>query len=385
MITNIKIKNFKSLGNIHLDLNNLNIITGANGGGKTSAIQVLLLLRQAYLNHFRNNSLSLKGELTTNLGLVQDIQYRNAEDDNIKFQLSTKNCGELIWDFNIDDRDAANNYIIASSAPDFNQVMDSNIALFSNANFQYISADRITPNSNLGKSPNPIDFKQFGRQGEYTVEYLKECGDKSEALIKMVYDDNIPPHPLPLIKQVNFWLSEITSKVDLDIRKVTDLVYELRYKFHNGLSPDSFSAVNSAYGLTSALPIITALLAAKKGDLVIIENPESDLHPKGQSKMGELIARVAQAGVQVIIETHSDHILNGISVAVHDNLLSNELLNVCFFHKPNGKMNTEMEKIEVAPTGHLQTRHLRHKGIEGFFDQANKDLDIILGYNTVKI
>lgn len=373
MITNIQIKNFKSLGNIHLDLNNLNIITGANGGGKTSVIQVLLLLRQAYLNHFRNNSLPLKGELTTNLGLVQDVQYRNAEDNNINFQLSTKNCGELTWSFNIDDRDAANNYIIASNAPEFNQVMNSNIALFSNDHFQYISADRITPNSNLGKSPNPIDFKQFGRQGEYTVEYLKECGDKSEALIKMVYDDNIPPHPLSLIKQVNFWLSEITSKVDLDIRKVTDLVYELRYKFYNGLSPDSFSAINSAYGLTSALPVITALLAAEKGDLVIIENPESDLHPKGQSKMGELIARVAQEGVQVIIETHSDHILNGIRVAVSQTIIENDLIKTYFFYKNKGQQSSNAISIPIDEFGRMPLLKLREEGIEGFFDQINKD------------
>ncbi|WP_180834594.1 AAA family ATPase, partial [Vibrio parahaemolyticus] len=63
------------------------------------------------------------------------------------------------------------------------------------------------------------------------------------------------------------------------------------------------------------LPIVLALLVTKPGGLVIIENPEAHLHPKGQSYLGRLIQRTAEAGVQVIIETHSDHLLNGIRVA----------------------------------------------------------------------
>ncbi|MEY4904698.1 MAG: hypothetical protein RLZZ292_2513 [Bacteroidota bacterium] len=372
MITNIQIKNFKSLEKIDLDLKPLNIITGANGGGKTSFIQSLLLLRQAYLNNFRNNSMPLNGELTTNLGLVQSIQYANAKDNEIIFGIDTTNCAKLNWLFDASEKASDKTFIIAHKAPEFNKVVDCAIALFSNANFQYISADRITPNSGLGKSPNPIEFKQFGRRGEYAVEYLKERGDEDAVLLEMVYDDNMPPRPLPLIKQVNFWLSEITAKVALDIRKVTDTVYELRYKF-NGDNESSFSAINSAYGLTAALPVITALLAAQKGDLVIIENPESDLHPQGQSKMGELIARVAQAGVQVIIETHSDHILNGIRVAVSEKLIENDLIKTYFFYKNKGQQNSNAISIPIDEFGRMPLLKLREEGIEGFFDQINKD------------
>ncbi|WDZ73574.1 AAA family ATPase [Vibrio harveyi] len=55
-----------------------------------------------------------------------------------------------------------------------------------------------------------------------------------------------------------------------------------------------------------------ALLYTRKGGLVIIENPEYHLHPKGQSYLGRLIALTAEAGVQVIVETHSDHLINGM-------------------------------------------------------------------------
>lgn len=78
------------------------------------------------------------------------------------------------------------------------------------------------------------------------------------------------------------------------------------------IGADYFTAQNVGFGISYVLPIVLALVKAKKGELIILENPEAHLHPRGQRKMGELIARAAQGGVQVIVETHSDHILNGI-------------------------------------------------------------------------
>ena len=49
--------------------------------------------------------------------------------------------------------------------------------------------------------------------------------------------------------------------------------------------------------------------------IVIIENPEAHIHPKGQTEIARLIALCVQAGSQVIIETHSDHLFDGIRIA----------------------------------------------------------------------
>ena len=66
-------------------------------------------------------------------------------------------------------------------------------------------------------------------------------------------------------------------------------------------SPE-YRPTNVGFGLSYVLPVLVALLAAPPGGLVIIENPEAHLHPHGQTMMGELCARAAAAGVQVIIE-----------------------------------------------------------------------------------
>jgi len=73
----------------------------------------------------------------------------------------------------------------------------------------------------------------------------------------------------------------------------------------------------SGFGLSYTLPVITALLVGTliPNSLVIIENPEAHLHPRGQTEIARLIALCAQVGTQIIIETHSDHLFDGIRIA----------------------------------------------------------------------
>ena len=229
-----------------------------------------------------------------------------------------------------------------------------------------------------------IKHKQFGKTGEHAIEYLYTYGLKKEASVSILVDENIlavanKRVALPLQNQVNYWLQKIANNVQIDIRQKTSRDYELRYKFGTG----SFAAINSAYGLTAALPVITALLAAEKGDLVIIENPESDLHPQGQSRMGELIALVAQTGVQIIIETHSDHILNGIRVAskhFHKKPIEErenagidcKNVNFFFFNAKYGETSTEIIPIKMNEQGRLS------KWPKAFFDEWDNMLDELL-------
>ena len=75
------------------------------------------------------------------------------------------------------------------------------------------------------------------------------------------------------------------------------------------------------------------LLTARNGNIIIIENPEAHLHPRGQAEIGKLIAEVVSRGVQVFIETHSDHVINGIRVAVKKGLVKPEDVNIAFFER----------------------------------------------------
>ncbi|MCA9209850.1 MAG: DUF3696 domain-containing protein, partial [Planctomycetales bacterium] len=115
----------------------------------------------------------------------------------------------------------------------------------------------------------------------------------------------------------------------------------------------------------------TACLAAQPDTLLLVENPKAQLHPRGQSTIGRLLALTAASGVQVVIETHSDHVLNGIRLAVKDGLLRPDATRLHFFSRKMGEAS-EYETPVVGPDGRLSYWPA------GFFDQWERSLDRLL-------
>ena len=87
----------------------------------------------------------------------------------------------------------------------------------------------------------------------------------------------------------------------------------------------------------------------------LIENPESHLHPKGQTAMGRLMALAAQNGVQVFCESHSDHIINGIRVAVKEKAIDKDKLAIYYFDRnpKDDEHRTRITEIFVDSYGTL--------------------------------
>ena len=66
---------------------------------------------------------------------------------------------------------------------------------------------------------------------------------------------------------------------------------------------------------------------------MLIKNPESHLHPKGQTMIARLISLAANHGCQIICESHSDHVINGVRVAAKQEMISNEKIGIAFFQR----------------------------------------------------
>ena len=139
---------------------------------------------------------------------------------------------------------------------------------------------------------------------------------------------------------------------------------------------DFHRPINVGFGLTQVLPIIVAALSANKHDLLLIENPEVHLHPAGQALMGQFLATVAHAGVQVIIETHSDHVLNGIRRAVKSSIVSPEQVVLHFFRPRSSDDKSQVVTPQLDKTGNIDVWP------EGFFDQFDKDMNYFAGWDV---
>ncbi|PGH40399.1 MAG: hypothetical protein CRN43_03260 [Candidatus Nephrothrix sp. EaCA] len=116
-----------------------------------------------------------------------------------------------------------------------------------------------------------------------------------------------------------------------------------------------FRPRNVGFGISYVLPVVLALLTAEEGKIIVLENPESHIHPRGQAELGKLIALAAGAGAQLFAETHSDHILNGIRVAVKENAVDRSMVNVMYFDKTTVEEEqfTKITPIKVDCNGEL--------------------------------
>ena len=385
-IDNVKIKNFKSLRDIDINLSNLTLITGVNSTGKSSFIQAILLLKQnknnlqqlvtynmlntnysenqEILKHFakmnENITLLLDGEYVS-LGNKKDILYQEVFDENIEIEIYSKDVYLRTYynnklKINIDATDTIT-YLL------FN--------LFQQ-NFQYIMTDRVSPSITYLLSELHIKDNLIGLRGEYTAHYLAEHRHKILEIKDFKHKNS---ETSQLLENVSLWLGEISNGIDIDSTinpSQNNVTLTYRYKYSNGIT-NKYNPLNVGFGITYVLPIIVAILKSKPDDLIIIETPESHLHPAGQSKIAELCAIASANGVQIIVETHSDHFLNGIRVATKKGILTPEQSKVYYFRKDKDELETKIDEINIDKDGGIDSYP------KGFFDQFDDDLDELLG------
>ena len=149
--------------------------------------------------------------------------------------------------------------------------------------------------------------------------------------------------------------------------------------FRTSSATDFHAPIHTGFGLTQVFPIVVAALSVGREDLLLIENPEVHLHPAGQARMGEFLAEVAAAGVQVILETHSDHVLNGVRRAVRNDVLGPGDVALHFF-----RLRQDAERDGVAQCADARTWTAKGTSMtwpEGFFDQFDKDMSHFAGWS----
>jgi predicted ATPase len=370
VLRSLALTNFKTFDDLWLPFGGLTLLSGLNGSGKSTVLQALGLLRQSFDTGFiHTGDLGLNGSLVE-IGTGRDVLYQDFGAPMIDIGLAVDDQGAeetLHW------RMGAPTDADVLSCEEWPKAVSPDHSSLFRPGFQFLRADRITPSVTFPKSQHAVRHDRFlGPKGEYTAHFLLEFGDDPATKV-------LVPHPAAgkatsLIAHVNFWIQDFSPGVRVEPRSVpmTDLVrIEYAYRGKGEAYGEPLRPTNVGFGLTHALPVVTACLSATAGSLLIVENPEAQLHPKGQAALGRLLALTAAAGAQVIVETHSDHVLNGIRLAAKEGLLKPADAQLHFFSRRPGA-GSSFESPQLGENGRLSFWPT------DFFDQWEQSLDKLL-------
>ena len=391
MFTEVEIGNFKCLGLFTRPLGSLTLLTGLNAAGKSSVAQIFALLKQTVVDNEWSRALHLNGS-SIQLGTMYDVIDRNVGGSGFHIGLKTPSWSAQ-WHTTSEDRkrelvaqlqririewddatmewtkEEISNRSIRQLIPDFSRgfVPEHEQMRASLASISFIGAERIGPRE-VYVAQNPMPYADVGAQGEKTPWCLEQFAD----------DPVNPSLALPGIAEtvrltVQGWMEQLFPGFQLQINRV-DAANLVTMGIRTSLRGDFFRPANVGFGLSHVLPIVTGCVAARPGRLVVVENPETHLHPAGQSLIGYFLAVAASGGVQLIVETHSDHVLNGARRAIRDQRLSADKVRIYYFRTAlgvNGEPATVVDNVTVEQTGKIKNWPA------GFFDQMDADLDYI--------
>ena len=386
MITGLAIENFKLYRQrtSFEGLKAINVLTGINGRGKSTLLHALLLPKQSLMESQWNNKLVLNGQYVE-LGNAIDVRNdKNSREKPIAFGYTTEEGDlELLFDANSDTAQklpvvAVNGEAVADSTRLTNFVTDETGAekpgLFRLLKgISYIAAERKGPQLNYEPAP---EQGRMDAKGEYapSLLHLHKNDTFSEEMLAGITDifpevevDDIQDRSLN--GMVNFWLTRMFDFTEVEAKYVEEAnVYVLLIS--TSLKRKASKPTNVGFGYSYVLPILVAGLTATEGDILIVENPEAHLHPRAQSVLGKFMSWIARyKGVQLFVETHSEHIVNSFRVLVAQETLPPDDVNILFFDEHYDHF---AEKIVVDEKGHIRDWP------EYFFDQEERDLDIIV-------
>lgn len=355
MLSKIVIDGYKSIDKEELELEDFTLLSGINSAGKTSVIQAIL-----FMLHMQRKCGNEKRDTGYDIGKFTDIRNNIKGNREIVFELSSR-VGEITE-------------VSTASVMQQNGVT---VSIFETAgseeadytkmhNIIYLSVERVgvmrTYELNTGNT------KEIGERGEYAYSYLASWGQEPIPEEAFAYEPE--KIGMSLNNQVNFWLEYLMGfRVQTNIIQEVDQVV---VTYANAKNNRYYRGKNVGTGITYMAILIIAALTCKKDDTIIIENPEIHLHPRAQSRFMEFLAFLSDKGLQIIVETHSDHIYNGMRKCIKKGTLKKEKV-AAYFLELDDTMQTRVERIRLNEQGAEENHPY------GMFDQFDDDLDELLG------
>ncbi|UOK36702.1 DUF3696 domain-containing protein [Pseudomonas palleroniana] len=211
--------------------------------------------------------------------------------------------------------------------------------------YKYLGPLRSSPSRSYTLSAASSDVGSRGENTPSVISYLKRSSE------------SIKPNK-EAYRKIQHWVNLLFPGRSIAVEDYEELV-KLRIT-RDGIA-DSIQDVG--FGFSQVLPIIVQAAALRKDQCMIIEQPELHLHPRAQVAFAQFLVEACREGKRFIIETHSEHVLRGLQLAISDNSMNNTLgiekedLKVYYFPSEQGanafeiKINSDGELVDGWPAG----------------------------------
>ena len=373
LLERLSLWNFKCFEALELPCSALTVLTGYNSAGKSTALQALLLLAQG-LQSAHEKWLPLNGGLVR-LGDADDVLRHGAGEPS--FSLGVRGGDECIkWTFGCQSTQTRNRAVQLTALEyrrgekeSASNVQKPNGMLLSMEHAHSPLASAVRGVVRVGVSREDGFAGVLGGDVPAAPLWYMECADR-----KVDIERCHPESDSRTVRaQVDAWLNELFPGAKAKVKRVAPDA-PVQVSFSLGKSNPWARSESAGSGLHYAFPMLVALLTGKRGSIIVVDSAEGHLHPRVQSAIGQLLGQMAGAGLQIFVETHSDHLFNGARLAVCDGLVKPDEVVPLFFGQDGvlGRVTT----LEVDRYGTVSDCP------EGFFDQAENDLALLSGWKT---
>ena len=397
MITHIRVKNFKSWKDSDkVELAPLTGFFGTNSSGKSSLLQMLLLLKQTVGS---DKILFFGGENSlVNLGNFREVIHGHDLEAKLGLEFGWKIVTPLTIEAYLGDdlEDYSKKTSFTTDSLTFNtSIVWENGELVGENNPYRVKWENKEHVINAGRYSEKIYGEPFGLEfqelapitllssefkklfnhiyplgptrvhpqrlyhweGEDPESIGQSGEDMIASLLNARVDQRTTPYKgqnVPIEERISWWLQEMDLGYSFSIKRTrigTDRDYDVLIQ----KAPNSakVTLADLGYGLSQFLPVLVHCYYAPEGSTLILEQPGIHLHPKVQSQLADLLIEVVtERKLQILIESHSEHLLTRLQRRIAEEKISTDQTALYFCRNDEGV--STIEKLEVDELGNIR-------------------------------